>query len=564
MKIDKDTAEWAKENLFYFPKMAEKYLKIRTKTGDVLPLAFNDPQKQVWDIYERNEKEGRPHRYIVLKARQEGISTFFSGLVYHRIITGTNKSALIVGHEKSASTNLFNMMKRFETKLPPPLRPAVKASNEQILSYEKLESEISVKTAEGRESLGRSGTIHYALLTEVAFWADIKSSLNAVFQCVPDTKDSLIVLESTANGFNEFYNLWRDAKEGENDFTPIFLGWHMMKEYRINFKNHGALVNFKKTLNKEETELRDTLKIGYAQLNWRRSAIKNKCGGDVNLFRQEYPATDQESFIASGRPVFDINICNENYINSLDPIRIGYLEDGKNGVVFVDDPKGYIKLYKEPDLRHDESYRFAAGADVAEGLASGDFSVCSVFDRKFNEVILSWHGHIDPDLFAREIVKIEKYLGKQVHFCIEQNNHGLTVINRCFDYSVNMYYRVDYNKGRAKSTDNLGFKTTSITKKTIIDRLIEYVRERVFVSREKEFWNECFTFVRDDRGRMQAQGKDKPNSKIYDDRVMAYALMFECDNWLPSFFVKKEPEKRYPGTRDDLRGIDVISGITRF
>ena len=46
-------------------------------------------------------------------------------------------------------------------------------------------------------------------------------------------------------------------------------------------------------------------------------------------------------------------------------------------------------------------YRFAAGCDVAEGLEQGDFSVISVLDRRKMEVILEWHGHIDPDLLSR-------------------------------------------------------------------------------------------------------------------------------------------------------------------
>ena len=118
------------------------------------------------------------------------------------------------------------MIKRFYNYLEDSLKPELQASNEKKLGFSKLESEMKVFTAEGGDSVGRSDNFQDLLLTEVAFWRDAKSVLTALLQTVGDIKDSMIVLESTANGVGgDFYERWQAAKNGESDFTPIFLAW---------------------------------------------------------------------------------------------------------------------------------------------------------------------------------------------------------------------------------------------------------------------------------------------------------------------------------------------------
>jgi hypothetical protein len=65
-----------------FPRWAGGCLKIRTKTGDVLPLRLNQAQKYLHDkLEEQLAKIGRV-RALTLKGRQQGISTYIS-LIRH-------------------------------------------------------------------------------------------------------------------------------------------------------------------------------------------------------------------------------------------------------------------------------------------------------------------------------------------------------------------------------------------------------------------------------------------------------------------------------------------------
>lgn len=214
---------WVRDVLLKYPVFAEKYFKIKTKDGKIVPFRFNSAQRKVYSVVEETTKSGKPKKFIILKARQEGISTLFAGMSFWRNMTRKFWKTAIIGHVKDASNNLFDMVKRFYNYLEPSLKPEEKASNEKKLAFSKLESEMKIFTAEGGDSVGRSDNFQDLLLTEVAFWRDAKSVLTAVLNAVGDIPDTLQVIESTANGVGgEFYERWQAAKNGESDFTPIF------------------------------------------------------------------------------------------------------------------------------------------------------------------------------------------------------------------------------------------------------------------------------------------------------------------------------------------------------
>lgn len=541
--------KWVKENVKVFSTFAEKYLKIKTKDGRIIPFKLNSAQKKVNQIVEDTIKAGKPQKFIILKARQEGISTYFAGRGFWRSITRKYWKTAVIGHVKDASNNLFDMIKRFYNYLDPILQPSLQASNEKKLAFSKLESEMKVFTAEGGDSVGRSDNFQDLLLTEVAFWRDADAVLTALMETVGDISDSLIVLESTANGVGgEFYERWQAVKNGESDFTPIFLAWYELDEYKRNFQTEDEKKRFIESMTDLEKKNMETYGLTLEQMNWYRHRLINKYNYNLLKMQQENPFNDIEAFISSGRPVFDNEICARNYeLSKKAKPRIGNLVYRGDKVEFQDNVRGYIKLFYDPDLKENEKYRFSAGCDVAEGLEQGDYSVISVLDRKNMEVILEWHGHIDPDLLADEQEKISKFLGGDIFFATEKNNHGLTTIVGAYKKRLKQYYNQTFTKGYSSTSSDLGFKTSAQSKVIVINNLNEWIREQVFSSDSTEFWSECLTFVRNAKGQMTAQGKDEDKStKCFDDRVIAYALMIHCSLWMPNFHIEipKEPVSR--------------------
>lgn len=483
-----------------------------------------------------------------------------------------------MGHKVDASNNLFDMYKRYYDNLPKPLQPILEKSNEKKVSFLKLKSENKIDTA-GAGEVGRSDTLQALHLTEVAFYPDAKTTLLGLLQGAKNAV--MIVKESTANGIGDaFYNDWVDAIEGRSEYVPVFISWLEFPNYTREFDNEAQktalIADLKNGIYNEfegEEELLLSMGATPEKLNWRRWAITNLCGKSVSQFHQEYPTTWQEAFVSSGRPVFPAKICMENKIKTLtavnekkQPLKTGdlviqynkelykeYVKDGRTSyeelariiesVEFVENPRGFFKFWTNIE-RGKESYRFAAGVDVAEGLEQGDRSIIRVIDRKTSEVCITWDGHIDPDLFAEELHKLWIYLNRDIHFAVERNNHGITVINKLFKLGVYQYYKENFNKGYNTQSSDLGFSTNVKTKPHIINNLNEYIRDGLFTDHEPEFWGECLTFVRNSRGQMQAEGKDSdPGTKCYDDRVMAAAIMLICSQWLPNYMDFKEPPR---------------------
>ncbi len=537
-----------KEQLFYHKLRndqkwyIENFLKIKDKTATIIPFILNKAQNSVLERIKEDEKNKKPKRYIVLKARQMGLSTLFEGLIFHDTSTHENKNSLIIAHEEQASTNLFNMSKLYFENIPDLIKPMKKYANGKNLTFENpelndqikaknpgLRSKISIATA-GAGEVGRSSTFHNIHASEVAFFPDAKTTMLGLLQAVPDQPNTMVVLESTANGVGDwFHEMWVKAERGENEFTPIFLPWFIQPEYTRNFFAESEKEQFIEEVNNLQTnsagqqvhtyeyELMQKFNLTYEQMNWRKYTIQNKCQGDEMLFLQEYPATPEEAFISSGRPKFSIQALRKYQTITKDPEYKGYLKETEDGkVVFIDDPNGYLSIWHKPE----PDMFYAIGADVAEGLVHGDYSVGLVGNSEF-DVVCMWHGHIDPDLFGNELVKLAKYYN-EAYLGVESNNHGLTTLTTIKKAEYwNLFFSKSYDKIADTMTQKLGWQTSIRTKPLMIDKLAQFIREQYVGIYSDVIIGECFTYVIEDNGKTNAQ----PGCN--DDCVMALAILLQ-------------------------------------
>ncbi len=538
----------SKEELFFYKLRhdrrwyIENFLKIRNKRAQVVPFGINEAQEVIMDYINEDDKRGKPKRYIVLKARQMGMSTLFEGLIFHDTANNENKNALIIAHEEQASQNLFAMSKLFYENLPEEIRPMKKYSNGKVLAFENpeadeskkainpgLRSKIFIATA-GAGEVGRSATIHSLHVSELAFFPDAKTTMLGLLQAVPDEKNTLVVLESTANGVGDFFHeMWQKAVKGENEFTPIFLPWFTDSGYTRPFFTDGERQQFidevnsttkdnnSNTVRTYEYELMHKHNLTLEQMNWRKYTIQNKCQGDEYLFMQEYPSTAEEAFISSGRPKFPAHVLKKYQTLQKEPKR-GYLQEDKNGkIFFLEDIKGYISIWQDP---HPEAF-YSVGADVAEGLVKGDYSCGVVGDNNTFDVVAMWHGKTDPDLFGAELVKLAKYYN-EAYLGVENNNHGLTTLSTIKKMEYwNLFFSKSYDRMSDKVTQKLGWTTSVRTKPLMIDKLAEFIREMYLGIYSDLIISEAFTYVIEDNGKTNAQ------AGCFDDTIMACAIMLQ-------------------------------------
>ena len=544
----------------------EKCLKIVNKDGELVPFKLNAGQIIVDNIIADLEKRNKPVRLIILKARQMGISTYTEGYIFKKTTTQTFKTSSIIAHLDEASQNLFNMYKNFYENMPEVVKPMKKYLNSDLLSFENpseneedkkrnpgLKSKVTIRTAKNTKS-GRSATIHYLHASEVAFWEDPKTLMTGLMQTIPNKPNTAVILESTANGIGGyFYDMWEKAMKKENAFTPVFLPWFVDPGYTMDFDSEEERNNFIEEVERYtvdskgdkiltyERELIDMVKrdwnmdLTYEQLNWRLWCIQNNCGGDIEQFQQEYPSTPEEAFIASGRPRFNVTKLKQYLRKTEEGVR-GYLRWQGRNVVFEKDDKGYLEIWNMP--KAGEFY--CIGGDVAEGLIDGDYSVGIVGNQNDMKVDAMWHGHIDPDLFGEELVKLAIFYN-EAYIGTEANNHGLTTLKAIqkLDYH-NIYYSKVYDQIADRITQKIGWQTNAKTKPLMIDKLAEFIREAYIGIKSKTIIKELLTYVIDDKGGTNAQ------QGCHDDTVMALAI------WL-QMILEGKGDSYVPETSDDLR-----------
>jgi hypothetical protein len=272
-----------------FPHYASRCLKIRTKSGQVEPLILNEAQLLLHArLQQQIETLGRV-RALVLKGRQQGVSTYTEGRFYWRVTHRKGTKAYILTHEEQATTNLFKMCKRYHQHCPNLVKPHTAASNAKELVFDKLDSGYGLGTAGGRGA-GRSDTIQLFHASEMAYWPNAESHVAGALQAVPDEPGTEVIIESTSAGpQGKFYDMWQAAERGDGDYIAVFIPWFIQAEYRKPLPD-----NFSPT--PDEVALAEKYGLDNEQLAWRRSKIVEL--GGIGHFRREYPCTAQEAFAA--------------------------------------------------------------------------------------------------------------------------------------------------------------------------------------------------------------------------------------------------------------------------
>jgi hypothetical protein len=250
-------------------------------------------QVKFHEFLESKKRQGY-HKFVVIKARQLGISTYTQARLFNKTAYSIGKNTLILSHDLDSSNSIFNMVKRFYANIPYHVpKPVIQNNNRKALIFDEIDSSYIIGTANAKES-GRGSTINYFHGSEVAFWREADELMKSVFQTIPDNQNSEIILESTANGIgNYFYNICITGMDPKSEFQTLFLPWYINPEYVKPINDP----DFK--LDDEEKELKQLFNLTDNQLNWRRHKIRYDFLDNVNNFRQEYPATVEEAFITN-------------------------------------------------------------------------------------------------------------------------------------------------------------------------------------------------------------------------------------------------------------------------
>jgi hypothetical protein len=485
-----------------FPYYAKTALKIRTKRGEIAPLVLNNAQSILQSTIDKQKDAGLPVRIVILKARQQGLSTHVGGYLYSQVSQRKAAKAMQVAHKADSTQALFDMTRRFHQNVPEFLRPHTAYSSRREIVFDKLDSSYAVATA-GGDGIARGETLTHLHASEFAFWpaSSVRENWNGLTQSVPNVPGTAIFVESTANGMSGmFYDLWTGAVRGENGYAPVFIPWYIDPDY--------ALATDRLEHTPEEQKLIELFSLTDEQLAWRRQKVAEN---GLDLFHQEYPATPDEAFLTSGRPVFNPEQLTTIMAKS---VRAPIRREGWTGGEWEEHPRGELAIY----VNYDPGQTYFIGADVGGGGRTGDPSVAIVLNRKGEQVAIL-RTHALPDYFGELLVQ----LGKQYNMAQiipESNNHGILtchVIAQTHNYPY-IYTEVQVDKLTTKETVKLGFSTNVRTKPLLIDGLRAKMRENEIKLYDRTTVQEMMTYVVTESGKLEAE------DGCHDDCVMALAL----------------------------------------
>lgn len=492
-------------------------LKIRRKDLRIVNLEPNWAQREFLHVAANQMATTGRVRIITLKARQLGISTISQAMLFQLAFMQPDYEGMVIAHEVPASQNLLRMTHRYWDNYHLKRLYTPKHLSKNDIGWVETQSNIKVATA-GNKAAGRSATIHYLHASEMAFWPDPETTMLGLRQTVPSEPGTVIVIESTANGVGNYFHLqWREAVEGESEFTPLFFPWWRHYEYRASYMGLPA-----RPLGNLDTEEKALVRLGLDedQLLWRRWAIKNLTNSDTRLFDQEYPSTPEHAFLASGSNIFPAQKLKDIYT----PERgyQGFLTRDGHNMSFTPHENGNLTVYKAPSPDRDYGRYIVAGDPTHS--TRGDYAVAQVLNRRNLEQVAVWRGRIDPASFGEELFKLGMYYNEAL-VVSEIEGPGYATIGKLLGLN---YPRV-YRRARPDSTpgkfsgDMHGWSTTVQSKHLAIGWLLKAVVDGSLTIHHPKTYDEMANYVStNDGGYENAVGED------HDDTVMAMAMAVTC------------------------------------
>lgn len=234
-----------------------------------------------------------------------------------------------------------------------------------------------------------------------------------------------------------------------------------------------------------------------------------------------------------GKTVFDARAISRRLQEIKKPIKTGYFIYDYDGlkitnIRFVNDRNGYIKIYEVPNSPEVSNY--CIGGDTSgEG---SDYFTAHVINAKNGKQVAVLRHEFDADQYAKQMYCLGMYYShkdkrgqlKTALIGIESNFDSFPIRELTRLGYTNQFVRNEEDTYTGKLQKRFGFRTDRNSRPRIISNLIEIVREHTNQLNDKETLEEMLTFVRNEKGRAEAQ------EGAHDDLVMGLAIAYEIQS----------------------------------
>ncbi len=437
----------------------------------------------------------RTGRDFILKARQLGFTTLEQLRKLKKTLLNPNITVVTIAHDGRKTNDIFRIAKFAWENLPESFKDLYKVRYDNVreLYFGATSSRYYV------DLNTRSGTVNDLHVSEFAMVPDIDELFASSLETVP--KSGVITLETTANGLNRAHEIWQNAVDGKNEFTPHFYNWTWDKEYWETPPENDQWKGDYKALAKRYNlieDIQNQFQLSDEQFYWYYLKA-NRLGEST---KQEYPTVAEEAFLSSSISVFDL-------------FKVAQLRAGS----VLRTLKG-VEIYKEPIADH----RYIIGVDTSEGT-DGDRTSIEVWDftdvENIEEVASFSDPTIRPDQTAGLAIELGELYNKA--FLIpERNGSGLSTVLKIQEKGYpNLYTNRTIDKKTLRSKNEYGWRTMSSNRDVMIDDFIEAFENDKLIINSQRVIQEMKTFVR------KENGKREHDQGYHDDSLFASFLALQ-------------------------------------
>jgi len=529
----------------------ENFIYIRT--GDP-----EDPAGQELCLLKLNDVQADYHyqvtrRDVILKARQQGFSTYILARKFAKAVLFSGTNVRIVPHEKDTDDEFRNRLDVMFENLPDHLRPHTKYySKGEILFHDPTKGvlnssiKIVVPSQITKSQKGRGLTLTDLHLTEIPFWkGDQRKTLTALLTAAQHGE---ITVESTASGIEWFYKVYNQGKGRSGQWNSHFYEWWWTREYRIEGATFARARNREWVLLMPGEKLKDVWSVPSDAISEAERGAKRKrfdtakvTADEIDLAKQilghlklkgyakksaAWNADEVAEYVAWRRRKIKDESSEEDFKVEYPSNDVDCFENTGRAVVAA----RYLKVTCRPLNEGVEGHRYVVAADTSLGRTGGDPAAIEVVDLDTGLQAHSEELLISPDLLAYRLVELSD-LFNWAMLAVERNNTGIATIRKLNELvederiykELTMAAQRAVNEGRktydeAMAEAEFGIATTTANKSVMGVYLEEAVRNGHIGLSSEEFCTQARTVVWKDTNKWEAL----PGH--HDDRFVALAI----------------------------------------
>lgn len=489
------------------------FFKIKNKSGKSVKFYPNQAQILVLNKIKSDWEQNKKSRLIIIKGRQQGMSTLIQILQLALCITTKGWQAYTMTHRLDLAKDIFEQKIKYAFDyLPESFKVLLGASKNNVrqLMFANIDkSTISVGTS------GRGGTYQSIHISEGGKMSESPETWSEMINGTLEagTEADLIIHESTADGgLGLFYEYVQN-----NIDDVLFLSWTLQDEYQATVPNENDWKREYKQLAKDFKLCeypKDDFNLSDSQFYWYYLKAKQL----KEQVKVQYPLSLDEAFISTSHNYFNLSIIEkaENRIKELI----------KNNQLEIEEKNGFT-IFR----RVNGNNTYVVSVDCSTGESNDDTSI-NVFNAYTLEQVACATGKFNEEMTARMAVLIASYYN-EAFIGVEINNMGRAVQNfiERLEYpneKIYKRYEVDSTNPRLQKIAKVGWLTSSSTRPILLTEFKTSFENYELIINDLETLKQMRTFV-NKNGKFEAEIGKK------DDRVLSCMIGYQVAKYVHQY-----------------------------